>query len=105
MKTGPAIVYILKKEGVEYLFPYDHPAETVAETLNAAGLRQVLFNLPPGDWAKGERGLAALPDRAEEFRRSVAVALDYARALDTPNLHMMAGLAAPDDPARQRVSA
>ncbi len=86
-------------EAVEYLFPYDHPAETVAAALRAAGLRQVLFNLPPGDWAKGERGLAALPERAEEFRRSVATALDYAQALDAPLLHVMAGLAPADDPA------
>lgn len=86
-------------EAVEYLFPYDHPADEVAAALQAAGLRQVLFNLPPGDWAKGERGLAALPERAEEFRRSVATALDYARALDAPMLHAMAGLAPAGEPA------
>ncbi|MCF3641213.1 TIM barrel protein, partial [Rhizobium sp. TRM95111] len=84
---------------VEFLFPYEHPAEVVAGALRAAGLRQVLFNLPPGDWARGERGLAALPDRSADFRASVATALDYARALDVPSLHVMAGLAPATDPA------
>ena len=48
-------------QGVEYLFPYDWPAHDVAEWLKAADVEQVLFNLPPGDWAAGERGLACLP--------------------------------------------
>ena len=39
--------------GVEYLFPYDWPAHDVAEWLKAAAVEQVLFNLPPGDWAAG----------------------------------------------------
>jgi hydroxypyruvate isomerase len=85
-------------EAVEYLFPYDHPAETVADALRAAGLGQALFNMPPGDWAAGERGFAALPDRRAEFRDSVARAVAYGRIIGTPLLHMMAGLASFDDP-------
>ena len=54
--------------GVEYLFPYEWPAEQLAECLEANGLTQVLFNLPPGDWAGGERGIACLPGREVEFR-------------------------------------
>ncbi|MDQ0322614.1 hydroxypyruvate isomerase [Pararhizobium capsulatum DSM 1112] len=84
---------------VEYLFPYDFPAEMVAEQLRNAGLSQALFNLPPGDWAKGERGLAALPERRDEFRQSVAKAVDYGQIIGTPLLHMMAGIAPHDDPA------
>ncbi|KXF75515.1 hydroxypyruvate isomerase [Paramesorhizobium deserti] len=84
---------------VEYLFPYDFPAEFIAEKLSEAGLKQALFNLPPGDWAKGERGLAALPEREDEFRQSVKKAIDYGRVIGTPLLHMMAGIASPDDPA------
>jgi hydroxypyruvate isomerase len=84
---------------VEFLFPYDYPVEVVADALRRAGLRPVLFNLPPGDWSKGDRGLAALPGRAQEFRQSVATALDYARVLDAPSLHMMAGLAPVGDGA------
>lgn len=86
-------------EAVEYLFPYDHPAEVVAERLERAGLKQALFNMPPGDWAKGERGLAALADRQAEFRDSVRQAIDYARVIGTPLLHMMAGLADSGDAA------
>ncbi|HQR53766.1 MAG TPA: TIM barrel protein, partial [Burkholderiales bacterium] len=67
------------------------PAE-VAGWLREAGLESVLFNLPPGDWGAGERGLAALPGRESEFRAGVARALEYAQALGTPRLHAMAGL-------------
>lgn len=92
-------------EGVEFLFPYDHPAEEVAGWVKASGLTNVLFNLPPGDWAAGERGMAALPGRDAEFRASVDTALSYAHALGTPTLHVMAGLV-PDgaDLARHRAN-
>ncbi|MDD5247463.1 MAG: hydroxypyruvate isomerase family protein [Rhodocyclaceae bacterium] len=78
--------------GVEFLFPYDHAPADVAHWLGASGLQSVLFNLPPGDWAGGERGIASLPGREDEFRRGVARALDYAAALGTPCLHAMAGV-------------
>jgi 2-dehydrotetronate isomerase len=77
---------------VEYLFPYDYAAEELASQLKAHGLRQVLFNAPPGDWSRGERGLACLPGREEEFRGGVLRALEYAQALACPNVHLMAGL-------------
>ncbi len=79
-------------QGVECLFPYVEPAAAIAERLAAHGLAQALFNLPPGDWDAGERGIAALPDRVDEFRDSVDVALAYARKLRCPTLHVMAGL-------------
>jgi hydroxypyruvate isomerase len=79
-------------EGVEFLFPYDHPPEEVAARLRGAAVVSALFNLPPGDWAKGERGIAAIPGRETEFRAGVATALRYARALGTPTLHAMCGL-------------
>jgi hydroxypyruvate isomerase len=78
--------------GVEYLFPYDFPAEEVAGWLADSGLEQVLFNLPPGDWGGGERGLACLPERREEFADSVERALAYAKALSCRRLHCMAGV-------------
>ena len=81
--------------GVEYLFPYDWPAGELAAWLAEAGLEQVLFNLPPGDWAAGERGLACLPGRQGEFAESVDRALDYAMALDCRRLHCMAGVRPP----------
>lgn len=77
---------------VEFLFPYDHDPQEVAGWLQENGLENVLFNLPPGDWAAGERGLAALPGREEAFRAGVERALQYALALGTPRLHAMAGL-------------
>ncbi|WP_280546860.1 MULTISPECIES: 2-oxo-tetronate isomerase [unclassified Halomonas] len=78
--------------GVEYLFPYAHAPESLAEALRASGVEQVLFNLPPGDWEAGERGLASLPGREAEFRDSVVEGLRYAEALDCPRVHAMAGL-------------
>jgi hydroxypyruvate isomerase len=83
---------------VEFLFPYDHPMAEIAAWRGAAGVEQALFNLPPGDWAGGDRGLAALPQRRAEFRDSVAIALAYAEALDARRLHVMAGVADPADP-------
>jgi len=79
-------------KAVEFLFPYDHAPEEVAGWLKESQLENVLFNLPPGDWAAGERGIASLPGREEEFRASVQTALRYAKALGTPRLHVMAGL-------------
>jgi hydroxypyruvate isomerase len=79
-------------KGVEYLFPYDYPAREVAEWLRENDLEQVLFNLAPGDWAAGERGLACLPQRQGEFAESVEQALNYAMVLDCKRLHCMAGL-------------
>jgi hydroxypyruvate isomerase len=79
-------------KGVEYLFPYELPAPEVARLLRANALENALFNLPPGDWAAGERGLASLPGREADFRASVEVAVEYALALGTPTLHAMCGL-------------
>jgi hydroxypyruvate isomerase len=78
---------------VEYLFPYAHEAQVLTARLADHSLQQVLFNGPPGDWDRGERGLAALPGREDEFRRSIDKALQYAQALKCPRVHVMAGLA------------
>jgi hydroxypyruvate isomerase len=78
--------------GVEYLGPYDVPKTEVAARLKANGLRQVLFNVPSGDWAKGERGIACHPERVSEFREGVERAIDYAHALECPLLNVLAGI-------------
>jgi len=77
---------------VEYLFPYEHDPATLAGLLKRHGLTQALFNLPPGDWAKGERGIAAFPGREEEFAAGVEKALRYAQALGCERVHAMAGV-------------
>jgi len=77
---------------VEYMFPYEHPAADVRARLEDAGLEQALFNLPAGDWAGGDRGLAADPARVDEFRAGVGRALEYAEALRCPRLNCLAGL-------------
>ena len=87
-------------EAVEYWSPYEYPAERLARELRRNGLRQALINLPPGDLAAGEQGLAALPGREDEFMQGVELALDYARALDCPCVHAMAGRTEGADPER-----
>ncbi len=83
-------------KAVEFLFPYEYPAEDIRRRLDRFGLRQVLFNLSPGDWSKGDRGLAALPGREGDFCAAAAQALNYARALGCAQVHAMAGILPPD---------
>ncbi|MDB5872001.1 MAG: Hydroxypyruvate isomerase, partial [Ramlibacter sp.] len=82
-------------KGVEFLFPYAYQPLELAARLKASGLQQVLFNAPPGDGEKGERGLACLAGREEEFRAGIGQALTYANALACPRIHVMAGLVPP----------
>jgi hydroxypyruvate isomerase len=82
--------------GVEYLFPYEFEKAELREQLQRHELTQVLHNLPAGNWAAGERGIAIMPDRVEEFRDGVARAIDYARALECRQLNCLVGIA-PDD--------
>lgn len=79
-------------KGVEILFPYEHPAAEISARLKANGLTQVLINMPPGDFARGERGLAALPGREADFEAAARQALAYAEALGCPRVHAIAGL-------------
>jgi hydroxypyruvate isomerase len=79
--------------GVEYLFPYAYDKAQLAELLGKHGLTQVLHNLPAGDWASGERGIACLPDRVAEFQDGVGTAIEYARALGCKQVNVLAGIA------------
>lgn len=89
-------------EGIEYLFPYDYEPAVIRERLDKHGLTQVLFNLYPGDWKAGERGLTSLPDRVSEFQDSVGQAIEYATALGCKMLHAMSGI--PKDADRDKVN-
>jgi hydroxypyruvate isomerase len=91
--------------GVEYLFPYDYPADTVEEALRKNRLENVLFNLQPGDWAAGERGITCIPGREAEFRDGVEKSLAYALRLKSERVHAMAGIApAGVDPAEVKAT-
>jgi hydroxypyruvate isomerase len=76
---------------VEYLFPYEYALPDLQEQLKNNVLKQVLFNLPAGDWAQGERGIAANPERIEEFRAGVAKAIEYALGLGVTQVNCLAG--------------
>ena len=87
---------------VEYLFPYAHPAQELAQLLQQHGLEQVLFNAPPGGeqlaemqtaWERGQRGTLCIPGQETAFRKGVELALQYAQALHCPRVHVMAGFA------------
>ena len=80
-------------KAVEFLFPYDYTPDEVAGRMEASRVECVLFNMPPGNWAAGERGIACIPGREDEFRAGVEKAVNYARRMRTPRLHAMAGLA------------
>jgi hydroxypyruvate isomerase len=86
-------------DAVEFLFPYDFAPEAIAERLQRHKLTQALFNAPPGDWERGERGFAARPERRAEFEASIDKALVYVAATGVKRLHVMAGIAPAQDPA------
>lgn len=90
-------------EGVEYLFPYDFPAAEIKQRLVDNGIEQALFNAPPGDWAGGERGIASLPGREQEFKEAIARAIEYAGVLGNQRVHVMAGLLPADANRAERL--
>lgn len=79
-------------QGVECLFPHEHPTAEIAARLRDLKLQLVLFNAAPGQWAQGERGLACLDGREADFQASIHAALTLAGELDCPRVHVMAGL-------------
>ena len=79
-------------KGVEFHFPYDFPADEVADAAQQAGVEVVLFNFPAGNWAAGERGIACLPERVAEFRYGVEKAARWADALGCQRVNCLAGL-------------
>jgi hydroxypyruvate isomerase len=79
-------------EGVEFLFPYAHSVDEIAKRLSDSGTKLVLHNLPAGNWAAGERGIACLPGREEEFRSGVDQAIQYATALGCRRVNCLAGI-------------
>ncbi|HEV8016704.1 MAG TPA: 2-oxo-tetronate isomerase [Stellaceae bacterium] len=86
---------------VEFQAPYDFPATDIAARAAAAGVPIVLFNAPMGNAKAGDRGFAAQPGREADFDASIATALDYARALDCRQIHVLAGLATGEERTRQ----
>lgn len=78
-------------DGVEVLFPYDHPVADWERAL--AGVPLALINTPPGDWVSGDRGFAARPGDEGKFRDGFLRAVDYATRLGAGKVHVMAGVA------------
>src|SRR4029078_10098814 len=88
--------------GVEFAFPYTYQAKELASRIQVQKLEVVLFNMPPGDWEAGDRGLASLPGREHDFAASVSTALRYAQALKCNRLHVMAGVLPADADGDER---
>lgn len=78
-------------KAVEYMFPYDFPAQSIKQELDENKLTQVLFNLPAGDWNGGERGIACLPERQKEFQEGVKKAIEYANVLNCKQINCLVG--------------
>lgn len=85
-------------EAIEFLFPYQEDVDGIREALTRKGMQQILFNLPAGDFAGGERGIANNPERVEEFRDGVSRALEIATKLECPRLNCLSGLTLDDVP-------
>ena len=88
-------------KGVEYLFPYEWDKNQLLEKLEKHNLKQVLHNLPAGDWKSGERGIACLPGREAEFQEGVGSAIEYAKTLRCPCLNCLVGLTPGNEPAEK----
>lgn len=82
-------------KGVEYIGPYDFKVEQIKEQLARHSLHQVQFNLPAGNWAAGERGIACHPDRIAEFREGVEIAIFYAKVLGNKQMNCAVGVLPP----------
>lgn len=92
-------------KAVEFLFPYDYETEALDARLMESNLVIALFNMPPGDWGAGERGITSIPGREAEFRAGVDRAVAYATKLRVPKVHAMAGIPpASADPAACRAT-
>jgi hydroxypyruvate isomerase len=85
-------------KAVEYVAPYGYPPEQIAVLLEEHDLRQALFNMPAGDWEKGERGIGCHPDRIGEFQDGVGKVIDYAKTLKCPKVNCLAGILPNDVP-------
>ena len=85
-------------KAVECQFPYELPREDIAAKLDKYGQEMVLFNIPAGNWAAGERGIACLPGRESEFQEGVGKAIEYGKALKCPRINCLAGLTPKDAP-------
>ena len=83
-------------DAVEFPFPYPHEKSKLADAVKSAGVEVALFNLPAGDWIKGERGIACHPGRQGEFRDGVGAAIEYARLLHVPKINCLSGVAPAD---------
>ena len=78
---------------VECHWPYEYDAAKVKAALDATGLTMLGLNTVRGNLTANENGLAALPGREDEARAAIDQALRYAAAINTPNIHVMAGYA------------
>ena len=88
-------------KAVEFLFLYPYRKELLVDKLKQHGLTQALHNMPAGDWAAGERGVACIPGREEEFRAGVISAIEYATALGCRRVNCLAGIPPEDVPAAE----
>lgn len=89
-------------KAVEFMSPYDYPVQDLQKELVSNGLKLVLFNLPAGNWANGDRGIAVDPSRQAEFQAGVHKAVEYAKALGVPQVNCLVGKKMTDVPETEQ---
>jgi hydroxypyruvate isomerase len=83
-------------KGVEFLFPYNEDLDAIKAVLDRTGLELILFNLPAGNFAAGDRGMANDPSRVDEFKEGVARAVEIARKLNVGRVNCLVGKTLPN---------
>ncbi|MDX2145403.1 MAG: TIM barrel protein [Rhodospirillaceae bacterium] len=83
--------------GAECMFPYEAAAGELGDAVAMSGIPLVLFNAPPGDYAGGQRGLAALKGHERAFKTSLDEVLAYAEYNDCKQVHVMTGIVPEDE--------
>ena len=84
-------------KAVEFLFPYEYKINNIKDWLEEAKQKLILFNTYPGSWENGDRGIASITGRENEFREKFDLAIEYASQLNCPFIHVMPGINTQDN--------
>ena len=77
---------------VEFQFPYNFEAQSIKREIDKNKLILTIFNSPPGDFENGDRGLACLENRKDDFKKSIKEAISYAKIFQCNKIHVMSGV-------------
>jgi hydroxypyruvate isomerase len=78
-------------EAVEIQFPYDFDPILLQNKLEEQQLKLVLFNVATNDLLQGGEGLAAVPEKQQQFQKALARTVEYAKILRPEAINILAG--------------